>query len=141
MDEIDANSNGGLTCASHSTISGLTVSLAPARRRHERWPDNERDRILAESFTPGKTVAQVARDNDVGLGLLHYWRRQARAAGAVEELRLVPVTVLGEDEKAIKPAAPEFSASMELIVRDVTVRIRGAFEADQLRSLLAAIRE
>lgn len=136
-DEIDVVSNGGLTCASHSTISRLTVSLAPVRRRHERWPDDERDRILAESFTPGKTVAQVARDNGVGLGLLHYWRRQARATGAVEELRLVPVTVVDEEEKA----SAQFPASVELIVRDVTVRIRGAIEADHLRTVLAAIRE
>ncbi|MDE1918854.1 MAG: transposase [Sphingomonadales bacterium] len=139
-DEIGAETPGGLTCALHSARSGLTVSLAPARRRHERWPDEERDRIVAESFTPGKTVAQVARDNGVGLGLLHYWRRQARAAGRVEELRFVPVTV-GREEDAIDPAMLELPASVDLIVRDVTVRIRGVIAAEQLRAVLAAIRE
>ncbi|MFD2134668.1 transposase [Novosphingobium resinovorum] len=84
VDEIDAVPNVGLTCASHSASSRLTVSLEPVRRRHERWPDDERDRILAESFASGKTVAQVSRDNGVGLGLLHYWRRQARAAGPLK---------------------------------------------------------
>lgn len=79
-------------------------------------------------------MAQVARDNGVGLGLLHYWRRQARAAGVVEELRLVPVTVVAEAEQASQ------TARMELVVRDVTVRIRGAIEADLLRTVLAAIR-
>ncbi|AOR81128.1 hypothetical protein BES08_30075 (plasmid) [Novosphingobium resinovorum] len=114
--------------------------MEPVRRRHERWPDDERDRILAESFTSGKTVAQVSRDNGVGLGLLHYWRRQARAAGTVEELRLVPVTVVGE-EHAQMPAVPASPPSMELVVRDVTVRICGAVEAEHLRTVLAAIRE
>ena len=95
---------------------------------------------MAESFTPGKTVAQVARDNGVGLGLLHYWRRQARAAGRVEELRFVPVTV-GREEDAIDPAMLELPASVDLIVRDVTVRIRGVIAAEQLRAVLAAIRE
>ncbi len=140
VDEIDAVPNVGLTCASHSASSRLTVSLEPVRRRHERWPDDERDRILAESFTSGKTVAQVSRDNGVGLGLLHYWRRQARAAGTVEELRLVPVTVVGEDQ-AQMPAVPASPPSMELVVRDVTIRICGAVEAEHLRTVLAAIRE
>lgn len=134
-DEIDTGSNGDLTCASHSATSRLTTSLVSVRQRYERWPDEERDRILAESFAPGRTVAQVARDNGVGLGLLHYWRRHARASGAIEELRLVPVTVFAEDGKASEPA------SVELTVRDVTVRVRGAIEADFLRTVLAAIRE
>lgn len=133
-DEIDTGSMGDLTCASHSAISRLSDSLASTRRRYERWPDEERDRILAESFTPGRTVAQVARDNGVGLGLLHYWRRQARTAGVVEELRLVPVTFVSEEEQTSQ------TAGMELIVRHVTVRIRGAIEADHLRTVLAAIR-
>ncbi len=132
-DEIDAGSNGGLTCASHSKTARLTVSLPPGRRGYERWPDDVRDRILAESFVPGMTVAQVARDNGVGLGLLHYWRRQARAAGAVEELRFVPVTLA--QEKQLEPGG------LELVVRDVTVRIMGAVEMDHLRAVLAAIRE
>lgn len=133
-DEIDTVSNGDLRCAWHSAISRLSDSLAFTRRRYERWPAEERDRILAESFTPGRTVAQVARDNGVGLGLLHYWRRQARAAGVVEELRFVPVRIIAEAEDASQ------TAGMELIVRDVTVRIRGVIEADHLRTVLAAIR-
>ncbi|AXB80652.1 transposase [Novosphingobium sp. P6W] len=132
-DEIDAGSNGGLTCASHSTASRLIESLTPTRRRYERWPDEERDRIVAESFAPDVTVSQVARENGVGLGLLHDWRRHARAAGVVEEMRFVPVTVVREERCE--------GAGLELIVRDVTVRIRGAVEMDHLRAVLAAIRE
>ena len=132
-DEIDAASNGGLTCASHSAASRLIESLTPARQRYERWPDEERDRIVAESFAPDVTVSQVARESGVGLGLLHYWRRRARAAGAVEEMRFVPVTVAPEERCE--------AAGLELIVRDVTVRVRGAVEVDHLRAVLAAIRE
>jgi len=53
------------------------------RRRHERWPDADRSRITAESFASGEAIAQVARRNGVSLGLMHYWRRTARAIGAV----------------------------------------------------------
>jgi transposase len=124
-DEIDAGSNGSLTFASHSAASRLIESLTPARRRYERWPDEKRGRIVAESFAPDVTVSQVARENGVGLGLLHYWRRHACAAGAVEEMRFVPVTVAQEQRCE--------GAGLELIVRDVTVRIRGADRVKLLR--------
>ncbi|MFD2134667.1 hypothetical protein ACFSLT_04490 [Novosphingobium resinovorum] len=39
------------------------------------------------------------------------------------------------------PAVPASPPSMELVVRDVTVRICGAVEAEHLRTVLAAIRE
>ena len=123
---------GDLTCASHSAAGDLPGVAMAVRRRHERWPDSERARITAESFTPGAAVAQVARRNGVSLGLLHYWRRQARASGVVEELRLVPVTVTSEG--ACEPGR------LDLAIRDVTVRIAGAVDIEQLRTVLAAIR-
>jgi transposase len=102
------------------------------RRRYERWPDSERARITAESFALGEPIAQVARRNGVSLGLLHYWRRQARAIGAVEELRFVPVTVADHAVCA--------DGRLELSIRDVTVRIEGDVEVSRLRAVLEAIR-
>lgn len=125
-------SNGDLTCASHSAAVDLICDAMAVRRRHERWPDDERARITAESFAPGVTVSQVARRNGVSLGLLHYWRRQVRASGAVEELRFVPVTVAH--------AAGSGTGRLELAIRDVTVRIEGDVEVPRLRAVLEAIR-
>jgi transposase len=125
-------SNKGLTCASHSAAADLTGDAMVVRRRNERWPDAERDRITTESFASGEPIAQVARRNGVSLGLLHYWRRQARAIGAVEELRFVPVTV-GED-------AVRRTGTLELTIRDVTVRVEGDVEVARLRMVLEAIR-
>lgn len=124
--------NGDLTCASHSAAADLISDALVVRRRHERWPDEERARITAESFGPGVSVSQVARRNGVSLGLLHYWRRQVRASGAVEELRFVPVTVA--------PTAGSGTGRLELAIRDVTVRIEGDVEVPQLRAVLEAIR-
>ena len=76
------------------------------RRRYDRWPAEERARIVAESFSPGETIAQVARRNGVGLGLLHYWRRQARNSGAVEELRFVPLTLTSEPKSGSGGSIP-----------------------------------
>ena len=92
----------------------------------------ERARIVAESFAPGLNVSAVARTNGISLGLLHYWRRQARAIGAVEELRFVPVTVVDQAERA--------SGGIELSIRDVTIRISGNVDVPCLRAVLEAVR-
>ena len=125
-------SNKGLTCASHGAAADLTGSAMVVRRRNERWPDAERVRITTESFASGEPIAQVARRNGVSLGLLHYWRRQARAIGAVEELRFVPVTVAQD--------AVCSTGRLELTIRDVTVRVEGDIEVSRLRMVLEAIR-
>ena len=132
--EFDAGSNGDLTYATHSAAAYLHEGkMARARRKHERWPDDERERITAESFEPGTTISACARRNDVSLGLLHYWRRMARKTGSVEELRFVPVAV----EHAV---APPSSAAIEIIVGDARIRIDGDVCVDRLRSVLAAVR-
>ena len=133
---------GDLTCASHSANSGLRIHTNGGRRRYERWSDEERERILAESFMPGRSVSQVARDNGVGLGLLHYWRRQARAIGAVEEMRFVPVSLASTVTSPAPRSAllANATGTLELILRDVTLRVSGAVDVETLRNVLAAIR-
>lgn len=125
-------SNDGLTCASHSAAVDVTGDAMLVRRRYERWSDAERTRITTESFASGEPIAQVAKRNGVSLGLLHYWRRQARSIGAVEELRFVPVTVAAQAERV--PGA------MELLIRDVTIRIAGNVDVPCLRAVLEAVR-
>ena len=125
-------SNNGLTCASHSAALDLPGSAMVVRRRYERWSDTERARITTESFASGEPIAQVALRNGVSLGLLHYWRRQARATGAVEELRFVPVTVVDQAERA--------SGGIELSIRDVTIRISGNVYVPCLRAVLETVR-
>ena len=52
----------------------ITVFSGPERRR--RWSENERLEILAEAFSPGACVAQVARRHDVSTALIYTWRRK-----------------------------------------------------------------
>lgn len=132
LDELIEVSKADLTCASHSASPHLEGTAITLRRRYERWPAEERARIVAESFSPSETIAQVARRNGVGLGLLHYWRRQARSGGAVEELRFVPLTLTPEPKSG--------SGGLELMIRDVTVRVAGEVDVASLRAVLEAIR-
>lgn len=133
-DEFEGRSNSDLTCATHSAAPHFAeIAAPPVRRRHERWPDEERDRITAESFEPGTTVSAVARRNGVSLGLLHYWRRHVRDTGRVEELRFVPVAV-AEEAPALN------AATIEILVNDVRIRIEGDVDVARLRSVLSAVR-
>ena len=69
------------------------------RRRRRLWSADEKQAMLAESFAPGASVAQVAQRYGVNANLLFTWRRQ-RAANAPAEsrnlLELAPVTVVAD---------------------------------------------
>ena len=54
----------------------MTVLAGPERRR--RWSDDERLKILAEAFSPGACVSEVARRHDVSTALIYGWRRKLR---------------------------------------------------------------
>ena len=52
------------------------ASGAGARSGRRRWSEEERRRIVAESFEPGASVSVVARRHDVNTNLLFTWRRR-----------------------------------------------------------------
>ena len=54
------------------------IELITGTTRRRRWSDDERARILAESFEPGANISAVARRHGVHGGLLHSWRKQAK---------------------------------------------------------------
>ena len=57
-------------------MSQMTVVTGPERRR--RWRPEDKLRILAEAFSPGACVDEVARRHDVSRGLIYTWRRKLR---------------------------------------------------------------
>jgi transposase len=56
-------------------MTGVSASeVGKVRRRHRS--EEERRRIVAESFEPGASVSVVARRHDVNTNLLFTWRRR-----------------------------------------------------------------
>lgn len=51
----------------------------PRTLRRRRFAASEKQRIVRESYTPGMTVAAVARSNGVSRSLLFRWRKLAGA--------------------------------------------------------------
>jgi transposase len=71
------------------------------RRRRRLWSADEKQVMLAESFAPGASVAQVAQRYGVNANLLFTWRRQRAAKAPAESakaLEFAPVTVVAESE-------------------------------------------
>jgi transposase len=67
------------------------------RRRLRLWSADEKRVMLAETFAPGASVAQVAQRYGVNANLLFTWRRRRAAKAPAETgklLELASVTVV-----------------------------------------------
>jgi transposase len=88
----DGHSDGHKQSQSYRRIELITGTPSVQRRSAE-----ERARIVAESFEPGANISAVARRHGVNVGLLHYWRKRAKAMACetrdVEGPQFVPVAI------------------------------------------------
>jgi len=76
--------------------------------RRRRWGEDEKARIVAESFAPGAVVAEVARRHDTRAQQVHGWRRDAREgrlALPAEQRANALVNLSTPDQKYITRAA------------------------------------
>lgn len=136
--------------------------LQPVRRievitggdgRRRRWSEEEKARIVAESFAPGAVVAEVARRYDARAQQVHGWRRDAREGRLVlpaeqrpqELVRFAPV-VIAPEQQAPKPAARPARPSrpvapmIEIEAKGVVVRVRDGAEVLLVEAMLRVLR-
>ena len=75
-------------------LSGLEVGRVRRRQRSEE----ERRRIVAQSFEPGASVSVVARRHDVNTNLLFTWRRRygIEVQGSGGSARFVPAVITND---------------------------------------------
>ena len=89
------------------------------RRRRQAWSIDRKRRIIAESFEPGASVADVARRHGVNANLLFTWRRQqgvAKLAGSQEGPQLVPVTIAAERVSSVPAVTSVPVGRMEIVL-------------------------
>lgn len=80
-------------------MSQITVLTCPERRR--RWRPDDKMRILAEAFSPGACVAEVARRHDVSTGLIYSWRARFRG----EQPGFAEAVLAHEQRQPLEPSA------------------------------------
>jgi len=84
-------------------------------------PEDEKRRIVAETYARGASVSAVARRHDLNANLLFSWRRLMGAvasASADEPTRFVPAVISGEVEAASSPLPPPPAGAMEIVLAD-----------------------
>jgi transposase len=116
-------------------------TTATGRRRNRSWPEALKREIVAASFAPGSSVAEVARQYDVNANQVFNWRKlygDDRLAPAIPSSapQLIPVMVTADhDAVAVAP-----STAAETIEIDVAgkyrVRVSSGVDARGLRRVL-----
>jgi transposase len=90
-----------------SKVSRLEVVATGARRR---WSLQEKQRIVAESYSAPRLVSATARRNGLSASQLFTWRRLARdgrLAEADETAKFAPAIISSEPSTSSPPSSPE----------------------------------
>jgi transposase len=128
------------------------VELITGTTRYLRRSAEERARIVAESFEADANIAAVARKHGVNGGLLHYWRKRAKARMAetkpTQEPLFVPVTVANANEVVVQEVASGEAAAgcapcgrmIEIETSGARVHVPQGVDAGTLSIVLAALR-
>jgi transposase len=143
----------------HQAGAYRRIELITGDARRRVWTEEEKARILTESFQPGAKVSDVARRHGMNRGLLWTWRHQARKRGLGGEQTFVPVRIVDESAApaaatAARPSAVSASAAaavpdgvnagppsgtIDIEMSGARVRISGAVDTAILRQVLTQL--
>ncbi|MDR3425017.1 MAG: transposase [Alphaproteobacteria bacterium] len=118
------------------------IELITGTTRHRRRSDDERERIVAESFRPGANIAAVARRHGVNVGLLHYWRKRAKSSSSAVSDAPAPAFVRVAISDAVQGAPPRsaFPRMIEIETQGAIVRVPDGTDPETLALVLFALR-
>ena len=171
-DRFDTTLERKLESSADETERGIAgvrrIELITGAERRRRWSNDDKARIVVESFVPGVTVSDVARRNGLSPQQLFGWRREARslfhddvAAGPATSQRqaktsggalarepdaaapsFVPV-VIAAPPSSLQPGTPPpvtRPGTIEIAIGDAIVRVPGEVETAVLVAVLRALR-
>jgi transposase len=130
------------------------IELITGTGRRRRWSDDDKARIVVESFTPSANVSEVARRNGLSPQQLFAWRREAQAlfnddtatasgndAAPGDTPVFAPVVIAAaEPASPSSPSRPPDPGMIEITIGDVVVRVTGHVETSSLIAILRALR-
>jgi transposase len=117
-------------------VGFVELLAAPAAKR--RWSDEAKGRIVAETLVAGVSVNEVARRHSLKANHLSAWRTLARKG------KLVVPEIAGADFAApaaspMAVATVEATASIDLIIGPVTLRLDASTPAARVAELVMAL--
>jgi transposase len=118
-------------------VGFVELLAAPAAKR--RWSDDAKGWIVAETLVAGVTVNEVTRRHGMKANHLSAWRTLARQG------KLVMPEIVGAEFDTpvalIQPVEPQVTtASIDLVIGSVTVRLDAATPAARVAELVLALR-
>jgi transposase len=124
-------------------IRRIEVITGVERRR--QWPDEEKQAIIAESSQDGAVISDVARRHGLRPQQLFNWRNEFRKREARlmcgEAPAFAPVMIADDRPAAASAEAPVSDAPLiEIMLGGVTVRTRGAVDAQVLAAVLRVVK-
>jgi transposase len=119
----------------NSVTERLSVIEGPTGRRN--WPDDEKARIVMESFAPGARVGDVARRNRMTPQQLSTWRGLARKGKLA--LPAAPETEQGFAVVELDEGSAAASDRIEIDAGGLTVRLAPATPATRIAEIIAEI--
>ena len=108
------------------------------------WSNEDKGRIVAESFAAGANVSAVARRYGLRPQQVYAWRRLARSGALVlpaeEALGFVPVVATESASVASATAAPTLSGIVEIEIAGAVIRVAPGVDWRHLREVLRAVK-
>jgi transposase len=132
------------------TIQRIEVLTGPERRR--QWSTEDKDRIVAESYSGADSVSRIARRYGLLPQQLFTWRRETRRSTtppAFAAVALAPVAAAEARQPAL-PAKHRGSASakrkmasevaVEITAGGITVRVRRGADSPMVAAIVRALK-
>ena len=126
-------------------MGAISEFLASVPRRADgkrNWPSELKARIVAETLIEGETVKAVAKRYELIPSTVSDWRRMARQGKLVlpnlDGMDFVPIEI----EASVPVAQPSpviSSGTIDLIKRDVIVRLDAATPATRIAEIVRAL--
>jgi transposase len=108
------------------------------------WPNEDKGRIVAESFAAGANVSAVARRYGLRPQQVYTWRRLARSGAlalpAEEALGFVPVVAAENAPTPSARAAPPPPSIVEIEIAGAVIRAMPGVDWRHLREVLRAVK-
>lgn len=114
-----------------------------AGRRRRTYSDEEKQRLVTESFEPGASVSGIAQRHGMNANLLFTWRRQLRQGPADKPaMELIPIEIGGAPEASPVTTAPtDRRGAIEItLASGARVHVDAHVNEAALKRVLAALK-